>query len=142
MMTRVHVASAVSVLACMMMFAGPATADGTCELTCPANVFVATAPGAESAPVSFQVLSAGTCGSISQTSGILSGGSFFVGTTTNSFRANDSPNQTCSFTVTVTATPAVIPAAAVPSLGASALGLLSLMLAAAGLFLTRRPTKS
>lgn len=124
---------------CVLAASGGALADATCAITCPANQTLATAPGAQSVPFSYAVTSTGNCGGLVQAAGLPSGGSFAVGTTTNVWRAVDPPNQTCSFTVTVTATPAVItPPEPVPVLGPLALGLLAALLAGGGALAVRR----
>ncbi len=80
-------------------------ADNTCLIVCPANISLATAPGGETVPYCWTVNTLGICGGVVQTAGLLPGSNFPIGTTTNAFRALDPPNQTCLFTVTVTATP-------------------------------------
>jgi hypothetical protein len=133
MMSRLHAVVGSSLVSAVLLFSGTALADGSCVLTCPANVTVATAPGVDTAPYSWVVSTSGTCGGVVQTSGIPSGGSFAVGTTTNTFQAVDPPNQSCQFNITVTATPA-LPITPVPALDNSALGFLGLMLALLGIY--------
>lgn len=127
-------------LACSAMIAsGAVLADASCVLTCPANVTLATAPGAPTVVYPYTVTSAGTCGNVLQLAGLPPGSAFAVGTTTNVWGATDPPNQTCSFTVTVTATPAVIgPSEPIPALGPLALALLATGLAAGGGWAARR----
>lgn len=101
----------------MSITATPALADGTCVLTCPANMTVASLPGGVAIPVNYTVTSTGFCGStaftpglplgVYQTSGLPTGSAFPVGTVYSAFRADDPPQQTCSFSVTVTDTPAL-----------------------------------
>lgn len=135
-MPRLQAVAWLSLLSALLLFSNTATADGSCVLTCPANVTLATAPGVETAPFSWVVSTSGTCGGVVQVSGIPSGGSFAVGTTTNAFQALDPPNQSCLFTVTVTATPA-LPVTPVPALDPVTLGFISLVLAALGLHAAR-----
>jgi hypothetical protein len=138
MMSRLHAVVGLSLVSAALLFSSPVAADDSCVLTCPASVTVPTAPGAPSVPYSWIVSTAGICGGVVQTSGIPSGGSFFVGTTTNMFRAVDPPNQTCGFSVTVTATPALPPSTPVPALDPAVLVFLSLALGLVGLSAARR----
>jgi subtilisin-like proprotein convertase family protein len=75
-------------------------------LTCPGNISQNTDPGICGAVVNYTVNSPAGCGggNLTQTAGIASGGTFPVGTTTNTFQFDDgvNPIQTCSFDVTIT----------------------------------------
>ena len=84
-------------------------------ISCPSNITVATAPGANSAIVTYGNANANTnCAdgglNVSVTQGPASGASFNVGTTTVRYTATDAcgGTATCTFTVTVTATPAPV----------------------------------
>jgi hypothetical protein len=138
MMSRLRAVVGLSLVSAALLFSSTVAADGSCVLTCPANISLPTAPGAPSVAYSWVVSTAGTCGGVVQTAGIPSGGSFFVGTTTNMFRAVDPPNQTCGFSVTVTATPAVAVSTPIPALDPAALAFLSLALGLVGLGVARR----
>ena len=74
-------------------------------ITCPSNMTVGNDPGECGANVTYSVPFSDNCSgsTISQTSGIASGGFFTIGTTTNSFTVTDAAGNTssCSFTVTV-----------------------------------------
>jgi hypothetical protein len=118
---------------------GAAVADVACVITCPANVTLATAPGGQFVAYPYTVTTSGFCGGIVQTSGIPPGSNFSVGTTTNTWMAPDTPKQTCQFTVTVTATPAVArPSEPIPVLGPLGLGPLAAALAGGGALAARR----
>jgi hypothetical protein len=128
-----------TVAALVLLASGSAAADGTCVITCPANTTLATAPGAPAVVFPYTVTTTGTCGGIVQTAGLPPGSSFPVGTTTNVWRANDPPQQSCQFSVTVTATPAAArPSQPIPLLGPLGLGLLAAALAGGGALATRR----
>ena len=138
-MARLKTLLGLSVLASALLASGGVAADGSCVITCPANVTLATAPGAPAVAYPYTVTTSGTCGGVVQTSGLPPGSSFPVGTTQNGWRAIDPPQQSCSFTVTVTATPTVArPAAAVPALAPVVLGLLAVLLAGGGGLAARR----
>lgn len=127
------------VAASALLASGGAVAQTSCVITCPANAALATAPGALEVAYPYTVTTSGTCGGIVQTAGLPPGGSFPVGTTTNVWRANDPPQPTCQFTVTVTATPAVAkPSEPIPLLGPLGLGLLAAVLAGGGALASRR----
>ncbi|NNK61165.1 MAG: HYR domain-containing protein, partial [Flavobacteriaceae bacterium] len=74
-------------------------------ISCPADITVSNDPGNCSAVVTYSVTSTDNCAgqTISQTAGIASGGTFPVGTTTNTFVVTDASGNTatCSFDVTV-----------------------------------------
>ncbi|WP_114317121.1 HYR domain-containing protein, partial [Winogradskyella tangerina] len=74
-------------------------------ITCPANITVNNDNGVCGADVNYNVPFADNCpgSTIAQTAGIASGGTFPIGTTTNSFTVTDAAGNTtsCSFTVTV-----------------------------------------
>ncbi|MBT8266310.1 MAG: HYR domain-containing protein, partial [Bacteroidia bacterium] len=74
-------------------------------ITCPANININNDGGLCSAVVTYSVTSTDNCAgeTISQTAGIASGGTFPVGTTTNTFVVTDVDGNTatCSFDVTV-----------------------------------------
>ncbi|WP_114317104.1 HYR domain-containing protein, partial [Winogradskyella tangerina] len=74
-------------------------------ITCPANITVNNDSGVCGADVNYNVPFADNCpgSTIAQTAGIASGGTFPIGTTTNSFTVTDAAGNTtsCSFTVTV-----------------------------------------
>jgi hypothetical protein len=128
-----------TVAALALLASGGAAADGTCVITCPANTTLATAPGAPDVVLPYTVTTTGTCGGVVQTSGLPPGSNFPVGTTTNTWRANDPPQQSCQFNVTVTATPAVAkPIESIPLLGPLGLGLLAAALAGGGALAARR----
>jgi len=128
-----------TVAALALLASGGAAADGTCVITCPANTTLATAPGAPAVLFPYTVTTTGTCGGIVQTSGLPPGSNFPVGTTTNTWRANDPPQQSCQFNVTVTATPAAVkPSESIPLLGPLGLGLLAAALAGGGALAARR----
>ena len=132
-----RVASMITALA--LVASGNAFADDTCVITCPANTTLATAPGAPAVVFPYTVTTSGTCGGIVQTSGLPPGSNFPVGTTTNTWRAIDPPQQSCQFNVTVTATPALARSAEpVPVVGPLALGLLAAALAGGGALAARR----
>jgi hypothetical protein len=138
-MARLKTLVRLSLLASALLASGGAAAQSSCVITCPANATLATAPGASAVAYPYTVTTSGTCGGIVQLAGIPPGGNFGVGTTTNVWRANDPPQPTCQFTVTVTATPAVAePAAAIPALAPAALGLLAVFLAGGGGLAARR----
>ena len=89
--------------------------DSNVTISCPANITVATAPGANSATVTYGNANANTdCAAgglnVSVTEGPASGASFNVGTTTVKYTATDACGgmAMCTFTVTVTATPALV----------------------------------
>lgn len=127
------------VAASALLASGGAVAQTSCVITCPANAALATAPGALEVAYPYTVTTSGTCGGIVQTAGLPPGSSFPVGTTTNVWRANDPPQPTCQFTVTVTATPAVAkPSEPIPLLGPLGLGLLAAALAGGGALAARR----
>lgn len=127
------------VAASALLASGGAVAQTSCVITCPANATLATAPGALEVAYPYTVTTSGTCGGIVQTAGLPPGSSFPVGTTTNVWRANDPPQPTCQFTVTVTATPAVAkPSEPIPLLGPLGLGLLAAALAGGGALAARR----
>ena len=81
------------------------TDDESPTLTCPSNMVVDTDLGSCNAVVNYTVSSADNCPSVLQfqTSGLGSGATFPIGTTTESYTATDAAlNQvTCTFTVTV-----------------------------------------
>lgn len=95
----------------------PAGATATCQftvtvtdnenpaITCPSNITTGTDGGSCDAVVSYSVTHTDNCPSSTQalTSGTASGGTFSVGTTTNTWTATDASGNTstCSFTVTV-----------------------------------------
>jgi hypothetical protein len=129
----------LTVAALALLASGSAAAQTMCVIACPANVTLATAPGEGKVYYSYSVSSSGTCGGVVQTAGLPSGAAFYPGTTTNAWRAIDEPSQTCQFTVTVTATPAVAKSAEpIPLLGPLGLGLLAAALAGGGAFAARR----
>jgi len=141
-MARLKTLLGLLVLASALLARGGAVAQTSCVITCPANATVATAPGALEVAYPYTVTTSGTCGGIVQLAGIPPGGNFGVGTTTNVWRANDPPQPTCQFTVTVTATPAVArPSEPIPALGPLALGLLAVALAGGGMTARRRSTR-
>ena len=138
-MARLKSLLGLSVLASALLASGGAAAQSSCVITCPANATLATAPGAPAVVFPYTVTTSGTCGGIVQLAGLPPGSSFPVGTTTNVWRANDPPQPTCQFTVTVTATPAVArPTEPIPALGPLALGLLAFALAGGGGLAARR----
>ena len=129
----------LSVLASVLLASGGAVAQTSCVITCPANVTLATAPGESSVAYSYALPTA-TCGGVVQTSGLPpTGAKWYVGVTNNGWQAINDAQATCSFTVTVTATPAVAePAAAIPALAPVVLGLLAVLLAGGGGLAARR----
>lgn len=138
-MARLKTLLGLSVLASVLLVSAGAAAQTSCVITCPANVTLATAPGESSVGYSYAVPTA-TCGGVVQTAGLPpTGAKWYVGVTTNVWQAINDAQATCSFTVTVTATPALAkPAAAIPALAPLALGLLAAALAGGGALAARR----
>jgi hypothetical protein len=140
-MARLKTLLGLSVLASALLASGGAVAQTSCVITCPANVTLATAPGGSSVTYSYAVPTAtSACGGVVQTAGLPpTGAKWYVGVTNNIWQAIAEPTQTCQFSVTVTATPAVAePAAAIPALAPVALGLLAVLLAGGGGLAARR----
>jgi rhamnogalacturonan endolyase len=85
-------------------------------LSCPADIVVNAAPGANSAAVSFSPVASDAVSAVTVTGSPASGSAFNVGTTTVNVTAKDAAGNTsnCSFTVTVrsSATVVVSPASA------------------------------
>ena len=74
------------------------------KITCPANISVNTDLGVCGAKVNFTVLATDNCSFTTGLTGLASGSTFPVGTTTNLFKATDASSNvsSCIFTVTVT----------------------------------------
>lgn len=144
-MRRPHTIATLFCVSAIALLAGKANAQAACSLTCPANITAATAPGADNVVINYATPTpTGACMGTTpvQTGGIPTGGAFAVGTTTNVWSLGLSPPEaTCQFTVTITATPAVVGLSApVPTVSASMLGLLGMLLGVAGFALLRRRT--
>jgi hypothetical protein len=123
--------------AALSMVSATASAQVPCALTCPANVSIATPPGAGGVVVNYPapVASGSNCaGNLVQTCGLPSGQSFPIGTTTNCWRVDVTGGgfATCQFTVTVTGTPG-LPATPVPVVGGVGVVALLVLLLGAGL---------
>ena len=118
----------------LLLLSSTLQAQPSCTLVCPANAFLATPPGEESATFAFSAPTpAGSCisNTVLQTSGLPSPGQFAVGTTTNCFSVGNN-EASCCFNVQVTATPALKP---VPTMG---MGSILLLVAMTALLLARR----
>lgn len=137
-MKRFKLLATTAFAVAMALAATNASADGTCVLTCPANVTLATAPGGSAVAFSYMVSSTGNCGGIVQISGLPSGSSFPVGTVTNGWQAVDPPQQTCFFNVEVIATPGSANPVSVPAVGPLALALAAAAVAVGGVMARRR----
>jgi hypothetical protein len=118
----------------LLLLSSTLQAQPSCTLVCPANAFLGTPPGEESATFAFSTPTpAGSCisNTVLQTSGLPSPGQFAVGTTTNCFSVGNN-EASCCFNVQVTATPALKP---VPTMG---MGSILLLVAMTALLLARR----
>jgi uncharacterized membrane protein len=129
------------VLIMLSTFSAGALAQTPCTLTCPANITVATPPGAGGVVINYPipVASGSNCGgNIVQTAGLPPGQVFPIGTTTNVWRVDvvGGVFTTCQFTVTVTGTPA-LPTTPVPAVGVGGIAALILLLLGLGLFARR-----
>jgi hypothetical protein len=132
---------AVPFLLAASALATPVAAQVGCTLICPANITVATPPGAQVVTVSYTTpVAQGTActGSPIQTAGLPPGAAFSIGVTTNvwSVAVAGAAPVTCQWTVTVTGTPAAPISVPTNTLG----GLVALLagLFGIGLFLRRR----
>jgi hypothetical protein len=142
---RPHTIATLFCVSAIALLAGKANAQAACSLTCPANITAATAPGANNVVINFATPTpTGACMGTTpvQTAGLPIGSAFPVGTTINAWSLGFNPSEaTCQFSVTITATPAVVgPSAPVPSVSATMLGLLGMLLGVAGFAVLRRRT--